>query len=125
MIVGGVTSLVGLSCLEEEDVDDRLLNNEFMDAHGVLCEFMDDLEKLLDPKFTHVGVGFAWNKEKVLVVELYSVKTLMINQLTESEDGGIDIRGMMLSGEVGLYAARVVAVKNMKKDIKVVGPPNI
>jgi hypothetical protein len=31
----------------------------------------------------------------------------------------------MLSNEVGLYAARIVSVKNPKKDIKVVGPPNI
>lgn len=31
----------------------------------------------------------------------------------------------MLSGEVGLYAARIVAIKNLKKDIKIVGPPNI
>lgn len=59
------------------------------------------------------------------VVEFLSVKPLMINQLTESEDGGVDIRGMMLSSEVGLYAARIVAIKNLKKDIKVVGPPNI
>ena len=28
-------------------------------------------------------------------------------------------------GDVGLYAARIVAIKNLKKDIKVVGPPNI
>jgi hypothetical protein len=33
-----------------------------MDAHGLLCELADELEKLLDPKTTHVGVGFAWNK---------------------------------------------------------------
>jgi hypothetical protein len=31
----------------------------------------------------------------------------------------------MLSSEVGLYAARIVSVKNQKKDLKVVGPPNI
>ena len=125
MIVGTVSTLVGMSLLEEDDNDDRVLHHEFMDAHGVLCEFEEDLEQLLDPKFTHVGVGFAWNKEKVLVVEFFSVKPLMINQLTESEDGGVDIRGMMLSNEVGLYAARIVAIKNLKKDIKVVGPPNI
>lgn len=80
---------------------------------------------MIDPKFTHVGVGFAWNKEKVLVVEFYSIKPVVISQLTESEDGGIDIRGTMLSTEVGLYAARVVAIKNMKKDVKIVGPPSI
>lgn len=45
--------------------------------------------------------------------------------MTESEDGGVDVRGMMLSSEAGIYAARIVAIKNMKKDIKVVGPPNI
>jgi hypothetical protein len=32
---------------------------------------------------------------------------------------------MMLSNEVGLYAARIVSIKNQKKEIKVVGPPNI
>jgi len=80
---------------------------------------------MIDGKYTHVGIGFAWNKEKVLVVEFYSIKPVAISQLTESEDGGVDIRGTMLSNEVGLYAARIVAIKNTKKDIKVVGPPNI
>jgi hypothetical protein len=80
---------------------------------------------MIDAKYTHVGIGFAWNKEKVMVVEFYSVKPLAISQLTESEEGGVDIRGLMLSNDVGLYAARIVAIKNMKKDIKIVGPPNI
>jgi len=125
MIVGSVVVCVGYSYLEEDDVDDRVLHHEFMDAHGLLCELDEELEKLLDPKITHAGVGFSWNKSQVKVVEFLSVKPLMINQLTESEDGGIDVRGMMLSSEVGLYAARVVAIKNLKKDIKVVGPANI
>jgi len=128
MYVGAVTTLVGLSMLEvdEEDGDShRVLHGEFMDSHGVLCEYQHDLERMIDGKYTHVGIGFAWNKEKVLVVEFYSVKPVTISQLTESEDGGVDIRGTMLSNEVGLYAARIVSVKNPKKDIKVVGPPNI
>ena len=50
-----------------------------MDAHGVLCELQDDLERMIDPKYTHVGVGFAWNKEKVLVVEFYSIKPLVVS----------------------------------------------
>ena len=79
MIVGSVTTLVGMSLLEEDDGDDKVLHHEFMDAHGVLCEFEEDLKQLLDAKATHVGVGFAWNKEKVLVVEFYSIKPLMIN----------------------------------------------
>lgn len=132
MIVGSVTPLIGMSLLEEEEDDgddghqqNRVLHGEFMDAHGVLCELFEDLENMIDAKFTHVGVGFAWNKEKVLVVEFYSQKPLVITQLIESEDGGVDIRGSMLSSDVGLYAARIVAIKNLKKDIKVAGPPNI
>jgi hypothetical protein len=31
----------------------------------------------------------------------------------------------MLNSDSGLYAARIAVIKNMKKDIKVVGPPNI
>jgi hypothetical protein len=48
--------------------------------------------------------------------------------LHESEDGGVEVRGMMFptpTYEVGLYAARLISIKNMKKDIKLVGPPNI
>lgn len=127
LLVGQMVSLIGMSLLEEEDEDggNRVIHGEFMDAHGVLCEYQADLERMIDPQYTHVGIGFAWNKEKVLVVELYAVKPLVITQLTESEEGGVDIRGSMLSTEVGLYAARIVAIKNQKKDIKVVGPPNI
>ena len=125
MIVDTVIPLVGYSMLEEDDGEDKILYHEFMDAHGLLCELEDDLTKLLDPKVTHIGVGFAWNKQHVKVVEFLTVKPLLINQLTESEDGGVDIRGMMLSNEVGLYAARIVSIKNNKKDIKLVGPPNI
>ena len=41
--------------------------------------------------------GFACNKQVVKVVEFLAVKPLMITQLTEAEDGGVDIRGLMLS----------------------------
>jgi hypothetical protein len=82
LVVGNVTTLVGMSLLEEDEDDgeghNRVLHGEFMDAHGVLCELQADLERMIDPKYTHVGVGFAWNKEKVLVVEFYSVKPVTI-----------------------------------------------
>lgn len=45
-----------------------------------------------------------------------------IKTLTESEEGGIEVRGLMLNHEVGIYAARIIPIKNMKKEIKVVGP---
>ena len=31
----------------------------------------------------------------------------------------------MLSDKAGIYAARIVPIKNMKKEVKIVGPANI
>jgi hypothetical protein len=83
------------------------------------------LKCLINPDYTHIGVGFATLKGKIKVVELLGTRPLMVNHLTESEDQGIEIRGIVLNPKVGLYAARVVSTKNFKKDLKVVGPPNI
>ena len=79
MVVGDVITLVGFSNLEDEDNDDKVLYNEFMDAHGLLCELEEDREKLVHPKYTHIGVGFAWNRQQVKVVEFLCEKPLMIN----------------------------------------------
>lgn len=79
MIVGAVIPLVGYSYLEEEELEDKVLYNEFMDAHGLLTELEDEVSKMVDHKVTHVGVGFAWDKQQVKVVEFLSVKPLLIN----------------------------------------------
>lgn len=60
--MGTVTPLVGNAYLEEEENEDKILYNEFMDAHGLLCELEDERDKFCGKEITHVGVGFAWNK---------------------------------------------------------------
>ena len=47
--------------------------------------------------------------------------------MTDSEDGGVEIRGRMLANldKAGIYAAAIVPYKNTKKDLKIVGPANI
>ena len=37
----------------------------------------------------------------------------------------MEVRGIVLNKEIGLYAARIVSLSKMTKDIKVVGPQNI
>jgi hypothetical protein len=78
LIVGKATVLVGYAYLEDEDSEDKMLYNEFMDAHGLLCELEEEMTKFVDNSVTHVGVGFAWNKTQVKVVELLSTKVLTI-----------------------------------------------
>jgi hypothetical protein len=52
-------------------------------------------------------------------------RVLAVSHVSESEDGGVDLRGQMISTEVGIYAVRITQKKNMKKDIKIVGPAKI
>lgn len=70
---------MGNAYLEEEENEDKILYHEFMDAHGLLCELEDEMLKFCANDKTHVGVGFAWNKQQVRVVELLSRKALSIN----------------------------------------------
>ena len=74
-----------------------------------------------------MGVGFAWDKEKVRVVEIFAQKPLQIKKLTDTEDGGVEVEGRMLVplGKAGIYAGAITFAKNLKKDVKIVGPPNI
>jgi hypothetical protein len=96
-----------------------------MDAHGLLTELEREMGILADSKNTHIGVGFAASDEKVIVVEVVGEKPIMINQLTQSSDGGVEARGVVLNKDVGLYAARVASLSKLSKDIKVTGPNKI
>lgn len=58
----------------------------------------------------------------VKVVEMISVKPVMVNQLGQTEEGVVEVRGHALDKNAGLYAARIVAVSNMKKELAVSGP---
>jgi hypothetical protein len=121
-VQGETVPLVGFAVLEEDEDHQGTLQEQMMDAHGLLLELEYELSVLCDPNKTHVGIGFAFDKEKVKVVEIVSTKALMLNQLNESEDGGIEARGIVLNKQIGLYAARLVALNKMTKDLKVVGP---
>ena len=51
---------------------------------------------ITDAQYTHVGVGFAANKQMVKIVELLSSRPVMINNLNHTEDGGIEVQGLNL-----------------------------
>lgn len=96
-----------------------------MDAHGLLLELEYELGVLTDPNNTHVGVGFAMTTQQVKVVEIVTTKPVTIGELMRTDDGGIVCTGLVPDEAAGIYAARVVALSKMQKDLAVVGPPNI
>ena len=94
-----------------------------MDAHGLLLELEYELKVLADPLNSHIGIGFAFNKEQVKVVEIVTAKTMSVHNLTENDNGGVVAQGKILdTAGVGLYAVRVVALSKMNKDLKTIGP---
>ena len=52
-----------------------------LDAHGLLLELEETSSVLIDKTSTHIGVGFAFSKEKVKVVELIAEKPFAIDTL--------------------------------------------
>jgi len=127
-LVGDHQCVVGHAYLDDSDpVTDKVMMNELMDAHGLLLELQAEREKLCHAELTHLGIGFAANGEKCIVVELLSQRACAIHRLMPNEDEGVRINGSMLSKTVGLYAARIVGASKMDKALGkgVVGPPQM
>lgn len=58
-----VIPLVGFAILEEDEDHQPSLHDQLMDAHGLLLELEHECGVLADAKNTHIGIGFAFNKE--------------------------------------------------------------
>ena len=62
-VIGDMVPLVGFAILEEDEDHQPSLLEQMMDAHGLLLELEHEVGILADAKNTHVGIGFAFNKE--------------------------------------------------------------
>ena len=130
-------AVIGHAYLDEDDLPkDKTMMNEYMDAHGLLLELKEERTRLNEEGLTHVGVGFAADKRIVKVVELISKRPLYISRLTQNEQGGVRVDGMIVpptGGAApvgGLYAARIVTESvrtsgDLKKHIVWAGPPQM
>ena len=120
-------AIVGYSHLDDDSAHgDYTKMAENMDAHGLLLEMQTEMQALSDPKVTHIGVGFAEDSTKVLVVELLAHSPITVFKLEPGEDGSVHIEGQNLDpAGAGLYAARIVSSTNDKKVAGLIGPSNI
>lgn len=127
-IVGeGQKVIIGFAYLDDDNSsNDNTKQAEFLDAHGLLLELQEDLAVLMDPKFTHVGVGFAADKNMVKIVELLSSRPLMVSTLNQLEGGEVQLEGMTLDVTKGkIYAAQIVSASNPGKAVVTAGPKDI
>lgn len=115
---------------------------EFIDLGYLLLEVETDRKVLLskltslriirsnalsiDPDYNHIGVGVATtqNGDRIILTQVFSKKMLAVTRINDGEDGGIEVRGKMLVNTHGVYAVRLQNL-DTRKDIVVIGPPNI
>lgn len=55
-------SLHGFALLEEDEDHQGTIHEQLMDAHGLLLELEYELKVLADAENTHIGIGFAMDK---------------------------------------------------------------
>lgn len=126
-----VECLIGEAFLDmDASNDDKEIPECYMDAHGLLFELQDELNVILDGKYSHIAIGLAFDKRQVKVVELFFRKSITVPQLNGTESEGVEVQGMMLPNEekkydFGVYAVRIASLKNLKKDVALIGPPGI
>ncbi len=83
-------AIIGYAYLDDDNSsNDMTKQAEFLDAHGLLLELQEDLTVLMNPAYTHVGVGFAANQNMVKIVELLSSRPIMVSTLNQIESGEI------------------------------------
>jgi hypothetical protein len=73
-------AVIGFSHLEDDfDSPDKTRAAEFMDAHGLLLELQQEMSMLRDEKYTHVGIGLAMDAQKVLIVEILTIRPFTVD----------------------------------------------
>ena len=84
---------------------------EFMDGHATLVEFDTHRENLLSSIFTSVSIGMAFDENKAVVVDLFSVKECVVDTIDIREDTStIILTGRMLLTKNGVFALRIMKV---------------
>jgi len=82
-----------------------------MDAHATLVEFDIHRENLLSSNFNSVSIGMAFNEEKAVVVDLFSMKEVIVDVIDiKQETFTINVNGRMLLTTNGVFVMRILKV---------------
>jgi hypothetical protein len=122
-IFGDLKVVYTISRFEEDANISETFHQDFLDLGYLLLEVETDRQVILDNHFNHIGIGVSMTAEKMILVETFSQKLLTISKISEGEDGGIEVRGKMLTSERGLYAVRLQSVE-AKREL-LIGPENM
>ena len=99
---------------------------EFLDAQSTLVEFEQHKNNFLSNAFNTVSFGCAFDEEKVVVVDIFNTRTLMVEEVKiNTENGSVVIMGKMLNLKYGVFALRIVNEDALNKEIIKINVQNI
>ncbi len=100
--------------------------NEFFDVQATLVEFEEHSDNILSNDFNSVGIGIAINDMKVVVVNIFLKREVIINSCYINFDSGnVTIKGQLSNYQYGAYALRIISPKNPSKTIVYITPQQI
>ena len=99
---------------------------EFSDAHSCLVEFEQHRENLLSPGINTMGIGMAFDEEKVVVVDIFCNREVIIDSVDINKElCSIVVVGRVLTDNMGAYALRIVQEENINKALITINPQYI
>jgi len=122
-IFGDLRIVYTVSKFEEDANISETFHQDFLDLGHLLLEVESDRKVLLDANVNHIGVGVSLTQENLILVEVFSSKLICVTKISDGEDGGIEVRGKMLTDQKGLYAVKLQNMEDKKEQL--IGPENI
>ena len=99
---------------------------DFLDCHSVLVEFDKERANIMSEEFNFIGVGLAYNKDSVCVVDIFFKSKVNINEITiDYNQNMLQVKGTMLDETKGVWAMRVLDKENIKKELMIISPQYI
>ena len=100
--------------------------NNFYDVQATLIEFKEHSDNILSNTFNSVGIGIALNDMKVVVVNIFLKREVIVDSCQiNSESGNITIKGQLINDQYGAYALRIISPTNPNKTIIALTPQQI
>ena len=99
---------------------------EFCDAHSCLVEFEQHRENILNKDINSIGIGMAFDEEKVVVVDIFCNREVIIDSVDINKElFSIVVVGRVLSDNMGAYALRIVNEDSINKPLITINPQHI
>ena len=100
--------------------------NDFYDVQATLVEFNEHSDNILSNYFNSIGIGIAFNNMKVVVVNIFLKRDVIIDSCSINiENNNIIIKGQLTDEQFGAYALRIISPSTPNKTLAHITPQQI